>query len=525
MKALQTNRPEANNMIKDEKQFQDLVNTVQQAYSQNAPTEQIEEFLQKKGTSLKEIYDIDNKYGGIENVMKTRASLPKRKSDGRLALESLPETFYDTAKMAGNWVEEGANAYSGGIYSYLVPGFEKRKEKQRQIAKDAGIKWADTLGRGSANLYGTLKSPIFKAGEAVVGPVARFVPKGAKWVPEVASDALGMGLYEGMRTGFETQDMDKALNAARKGLQWGGGISAGLRGISAGVPELSGLLSGLGRNFMRDVKNANSEWFKRGRRMTDEEAVGAVQDALLKTETEAKNALGTGKQSVGDKVINKTGLFSKLNKIYEENTPRVGMSSQEEKVFNEAKKYVDPIENIKKPTVNDLDTVKQNINAIEAPTEKALRIRTMLSNAVKDMADLATNGKYGEIMKPYAETITALRDAQHIIGKTTNTSLGLKRLGKAMNAESSGSTLKKVLGQNTYDALLGKISSPVLGSNGANVLAGGLAGYWGGIPAAAMVLGARSPWLLSELVRAAGKINKGGVEGVNRTLSDFLKLQ
>lgn len=525
MKVLQTNQQGVNKMIKDEKQFHDLVDTVKQAYSQNAPTEQIEGFLQKKGTSLKEIYDIDNKYGGIENVMRTRESLPKRKSEGRIALESIPGALYDTTKMAANWGEEGLNAYSGGLYSYLIPGFDERNQKQKQVAKDAGIGWADTLGRGSASLYGTIHSPIFKAGEAVMSPVARFMPKGAKWIPEVASDALGMGLYEGMRTGFETKDMDKALNAAQKGALLGGGISAGLRGISAGVPEFAGLLSGLGRNFMKDVKNAKSESFRRGRKMSDEEAMLAVQDALSKTEMEAKNVLGTGKQSIGNNVIDKTGLLTKLNKIYEENAPRVGMSSQEEKVFNEAKKYVDPLTKIHNPTVNDLDTIKQNINAIEAPTEKAVRIRTMLSNAVKDMADLATKGKYSEIMKPYAETANALRDTKNVIGKTANTSLGLKRLGKAMNSESLGNTLKKTMGQEMYDALLGKISSPALGSNGANVLAGGLAGYWGGPIAAGITIGARSPYLLSNLTRLAGKVKTGGIENINRTLADFLKLQ
>lgn len=511
-------------MTNDPQKLIKIQEAVKQMIANNESPDYIDNFLQIQGETPESMNAI-NTYGA-ERVAKAREAASNAKlSDLEKAetrMQGLGEGIKETGEMLKSMGQEWLKDASAGLYGNAIgsESYNDLKQKVKQRAKDEGISWLESGTRGLVGLHGMMASPLFRAAKLIPG-VRNSI---------MASAGLGNALYSGVQSASRGDSAkDVAINAAGSGLTGAAAAGTLLLGQKA-LRDITGAASGVNASMQSDIADAGarkSTAFKAGRKMTDKQAMDTVQEKVSEVKNKAINELTKGKSALGSTPVDKKGLHSDYQNYYA-TKPAAGKdgkvwlgSDQEKRVFDQAENYINKFDKIKNPTVADVDRLRRNINAIDAPTNEALAARSELYNITKRAADTATNGQYSQVLKPFEGVANSLDEFAKLNRGNPNASKQFTSLLRNMKTDYGSDTIKKVLGQDVYDMLLGKATAPWFSRrSGAVTTLTGLAGiplgqWW--VPAVAAA--GSSPRIVSGANYMSGSIPAGTLEEVLRPLS------
>lgn len=510
-------------MTQDAQKLLKIQNIVNQMIANKESPDYIDNFLKVHGETPESMNGI-NTYGA-EKVAKVREAVSNTKlSDWEKAktlLRGFGEGIKDAVDLTASMGEEWLKDASAGLYGDAIgsESYNDLKQRVKQKAEDAGISWLESGTRGLVGLHGTLVSPIFRAAKLIPGVKNSIM----------ASAGVGNALYSGIKSASRGDSAkDIAINTAGSGLT--GAAAAGTALLAQKLlRNVTGAASGVNSSMQSDIADAGarkSTAFKAGRKMTDSQAMETVKNKVTEIKNKAVDELTKGKSALGSTPIDKKGLYNDY-KDYYATKPTTGKggkvwlgSDQEKQVFDQAEKYINRFDKIKNPTVNDIDRLRRNINTIDTPTNEALAARSELYNITKRAADAVTNGQYSKVLKPFEGVANSLDEFAKLDRGNPNVSKEFTSLLRNMKTDYGNDTIKKVLGQDVYDMLLGKATAPLFSRRSTAVTSlTGLAGlplghYW--VPLVTAF--GSSPRVVSGVNYVAGRVPSGSLEEVLRPL-------
>lgn len=449
-------------MIKDAQELSKIQNIVNQMIANNESPDYIDNFLQMQGETPEGIRALNEI--GPERLAEIRANAEKPvELSGEDKARILGQGLASGQRLESSMAQEFLKDMSGGIYGNLIDSelYNNLKQKVKDEAKEGGYSWLESGTRGLAGFAGTMASPLFR--------IAKFIPGVRNSI--IASAGLGNALYSGTQSATRGDNAkDIAINALGSGAVGAGAAGTMLLGEKL-LRDITGAATGLGASTVAEAKEAGkrkSTAFKTGRYMTDNEVIEKINNKVSSIKKESIDNLTKGKSKLANTPVDKDTLYSNYKDYYATkptiNNGKTWLGSDQEKaVFDKAQQYINKFDKIKNPTVGDIDRLRRNINAIDAPTGEALAARSELYNITKGAADTATNGAYSQVLKPYEGVANTLEGFSKLNRGTPNASRQMSTLLRNMKTDYGSDTIKRVLGQETYDILLGKATSPWFG--------------------------------------------------------------
>lgn len=485
-------------METDAKKLLKVQDAVRQMVANGESTDYIDNFLAQQGETPDSISAI-NKFGAdaVANVRKSREEYESgatRRNIKALA-GAIPEGVRAGEDVVFSMGEEALRDLTAGLYGdkFGKEGYERRKQAVKEEARQGGYYPFETVARGLSGATGMFASPIFRLGGSI-SPLAQAL--------------MGPAAYSGIKE-FSKGGTPSDIALASAGGAAAGGIGYGIgKGIEKVLTSGAGATSGLGKDIVSDVKDAGargSKAFKTGQKMSDAEFAQTMNNKVADIKSAATEKFVSGKNAIGNKAVDKVSLLDDYQNAYAGHVSSGGLVNEEaEKVYRTAEKMIEKFLKIKKPTVSDVDMLKRNIGNIAADTNTALQARTELYNITKNAADLATGGEYGAVMEPFTETMNALVDMGRVSKSAPDWSAQTAGVLRKVKTEFGKETIKKMLGQDTYDMILGKLTSaPLSGKTG--VITGLSALLSGNIPFAVGIGSATSPKVVGDVAYWAGK--------------------
>lgn len=502
-------------MVNDATELQKLIDTVKYAHSQGVPSKQVEEFLQKKGSSLQEVAAA-NQYG-IENFLKTRQDSLERQAQGVKSPDN-PSTGEYIKGMIGAGVESAAvpvedylNIATGGGYNWLnkkIGGtYEERAKDLEEAAGDIPYAKGTVKGiRTAAKIAGIFKNPLYSIKAIPAGSQLANLLK-YDTARNIANAAIAGGIARGAESGFESDwNLSEVGKGAKKGAIIGGAVGAGSELVKQVAPKIFGATTKTSSELMETARDAGirkSKAFRQGRNLTPDEL---VEEAAVKTneiKQKAVDKLTQGKNSIGKTKIDTDYLLKEINKAIPVAIEKQPGAQRE--VIKATQELLDDFGKTDR-TLLDLDRLRQNVRAINVgsdATSKALR--NSLYSAVKSAGDKATNGQYSNVLKPYEETSKVLQNIQSLtdIGKASeNASTGtmekiIKKTFKSAKTQEGFKQIKDSFGQEYADKLAGYLTKEWFGNRAGWQILGAISGGFANPLMGATAFGAGSPRVTS----------------------------
>lgn len=491
-------------MTSDAQKLLKIQNIVNQMIANGESTDYIDNFLAQQGETPDSIAAI-NRFGaeGVANVRKSNEEFERSKPMRQVKafIESVPageRAFSDVVVSMG---EEALKDATAGLYGnkWGKEGYERRKQALKEEALRGGYYPLETTARGMSGLAGQVASPIYKAAMLIPGVGQSML----------ANSLIGPAAYQGIKKYTEGGDaLDIAESAAGGAIAGGAGYVAG-KMLNKILSKGSGALSGTGSETVDDIVDAgarDSDAFKAGRKMSDYEFSKTMAEKTAGVKKAATDAFAKGKEAISDMPINKGQLFSDYQNAYAEHVSPGGLvDEQANKVYKQAQGMIRKFEKIKKPTVADLHILKRNIGGIDAvPGSLAEQARTELYDITRNAADAATSGQYGQVMEPYAEIVNSLRGISKNPKTNPDWSAQTSAILRKMRTDFGKETFKQLLGQDTYDMILGKLTATPISSRTGMLTALG-AIFSGNLPQAVAFGGLTSPRIVGDAAFWIGK--------------------
>ena len=264
---------------------------------------------------------------------------------------------------------------------------------------------------------------VSEIGGAIANPVSRAIPvsKGNIY-SKMGLGALTSGTLGGVygfnagEGGFEERAKN-ALGGAATGAALGAAIPVVAEGIKKAAKAALGFTTGVGADNINQALDAG----KRGNKQFlanmrgEEDALSVVDDlrtATRQLKQKAQQEISAGKSKIADKIVDISLLKQGIQDIRAEmkvgRIDKLGSNKTASKVLENTEKMAAKLMKGKKPTVAEVDALKQGIGNLEVGTDGYARaIRTRLYNMVKGFIN-ETSPEYSAIMKPYEQTMEKL---------------------------------------------------------------------------------------------------------------------
>lgn len=371
------------------------------------------------------------------------------------------KTIDDAIKSSKAYREEVAKEYEPALIEEraLQKGFAAEHPVINTVSEIAGS-IANPLSRAIPTAKGTL------LGSQTLAKGAMGAGTGG-----VIGGVYGFNSGEG---GFEERAKN-ALGAAKTGAIIGGAFPIVAEGAKKLAKATLGFTTGVGADNVNQALDAGKRGSKeflanmRGK----EEALDVVDDlrnATRQLKQKAQHEISQGKSKIADKLVDISPLKQGIQDIRAEmkvgRIDKLSSNKTASKVLENTEKMAEKLMKGKKPTVAEVDALKQGIGNLEVGTDGYARaIRTRLYNIVKGFIN-ETSPEYSAIMKPYEQTMeklslierelssnnknayTALGKLQGALRNNANSRMGARQAAlSALDPQATQTIKDKIAGQ------------------------------------------------------------------------------
>lgn len=508
-------------MEKDVQKLLKIQNAVKQMVANGESPDYIDNFLTQQGESADSIRAM-NQFGA-ENVANARKSVQEYE-DYR---QSTPQRLKRAAQVGGaglmggltgtvEGVERLLNASTLGGYGWLNKklggGYEDRQREQQELAESVGLGGINKAANFAIDLGGVMHSPIFKVlpnpmtAETTLGSALRGATTG--------------GIASGLQSAFKNDSLENVGKDAKWGAVFGGVAPVIIRGGKEMLSQLAGATTAKGDQAIKNAYSAGqrgSRAFAEGKKMTAEEIVKTAQEGRNEIQRAASRAIGEGKNAIGNRPVDKQGLYNSLRDWAQDRYLYNGTnlaSKGEQRVLSEAEKIINKLTKNKDVDVKTLDVLKQQIYKIvpENVNDRAAKAaRDSIYGIVSDYLNKASP-EYASIMRPYAQAMEELGQIAEGAGvKETGTRVAtaINKLVKASKNPETAGIIQKIGGQDLVDRLAGyDLRSALPETQIGRMIAAGVTGVGLGTGGSALTwLPLMSPRIMGNVAYGAGRLS------------------
>lgn len=306
---------------------------------------------------------------------------------------------------------KSSEAYRQEVAKEYAPALEEERRLQKGFAAEHPV--INTV----SEIAGSIANPMTRA-----IPAAKGTLMGSELAAKSAMGAATGGLYGGIygfnsgEGGFEERAKN-ALGALKTGAVIGGAVPVVAEGAKKLAKAALGFTTGVGADNVNQAldagKRGSKDFLKNMRGEEDAlEVVGDLRSATNQLKKQAQREISAGKAKIADKVVDINPLKQGIKEIRSEmqagRINKLEYNKTASKVLENTEKMANKLMKGGKPTVAEVDALKQGIGNLEVGTDGYARsIRTRLYNMVKGYIN-ETAPEYSKIMKPYEQTMEKL---------------------------------------------------------------------------------------------------------------------